>query len=71
MSATSNKSRILLFMMVVIALVFFITSFLAVAFSNNANAPNVATVGQQETAASNCIFVQTAEHRLFADCIFG
>ena len=69
MSATSNKSRLLLFLMVVISLVFFITSFLTAAFTGG----TVANSGQQQATAvegSNCLVVRTGEGMLLADCTF-
>lgn len=69
MSATSNKSRILLLMMVAIALVFFISSFLAATFSS---APaGTTSQAQQELSGSNCIVVRTAEDRLYGACMFS
>jgi len=69
LSATSNKSRLLLFMMVVIALVFFISSFLAAAITNGPAANT--GISQEQGSGSNCIAVRTAEHRLFGECIFN
>jgi hypothetical protein len=70
MSATSNKSRLLLFMMVVIALVFFISSFLAASFTNTPTT-NAGTVVQSSESTSNCILVRTGEDRFFGECGFG
>ena len=63
MSATSSKSRLVLFLLVVIALVFFITSFVAAAFTNSAG-----TGSQQATSQVSCIIVRTGEERMFGEC---
>jgi hypothetical protein len=64
MSATSSKSRLVLFLLVVIALVFFITSFVAAAFTNSAN-----TGGTQQAASQiSCTIVRTGEERMFGEC---
>ncbi len=76
MSATSNKSRIVLFLMIVIALPSFFVSFLAAAFTNGANdngdaattTTAASTTSQPEDSGSNCIIVRTAENRLFGEC---
>ena len=63
MSATSSsKSRLVLFLLVVIALVFFITSFVAAAFTNSIGA------GSQSSSQVRCIIVQTGEERMFGEC---
>ena len=64
MSATSSKSRLLLFLLVVIALVFFITSFVAAAFTNSVN-DNTQQAGSQVV---NCTVVQTGEEKMFGEC---
>ena len=63
MSATSSKSRLVLFLLVVIALVFFITSFVAAAFTNS-----VSSNTQQASSPANCTIVQTGEQKLFGEC---
>ena len=63
MSATSSKSRLVLFLLVVIALVFFITSFVAAAFTNNMSG-NI----QQASSQASCTIVQTGEEKLFGEC---
>ncbi len=65
MSATSNKSRILIFIMIAISLVFFIASFMAAAF-NNRTSPAGDVTG--EGSLADCIVVRTAE-RMFAECL--
>jgi hypothetical protein len=70
MSATSNKSRLLLFMMVVIALVFFISSFLAASFTNGPTT-NAGSVVQQPESTGDCIVVRTGEDRYFGECAFS
>lgn len=62
MSATSSKSRLVLFLLVVIALVFFITSFVAAAFTNNVNN------GQEAGSQVSCTIVRTGEERMFGEC---
>ncbi len=64
MSATSNKSKILIFLMIVISLVFFIASFLAAAF-NEKTSPASDIAGNNSLA--DCIVVRTAE-RTLAEC---
>lgn len=64
MSATSSsKSRLVLFLLVVIALVFFITSFVAAAFTNSIN-----TGSSQEGAQISCTILRTGEERMFGEC---
>ncbi|HKZ62118.1 MAG TPA: hypothetical protein VJZ68_06870 [Nitrososphaera sp.] len=60
MSATSSKSRLVLFLLVVIALVFFITSFVAAAFTNSVN-----TGSSQQVS---CTIVRTGEEKMFGEC---
>jgi len=62
MSAISSKSRLVLFLLVVIALVFFITTFVAATFTNNVN------TGSQGSSQVTCTIVQTGEERMFGDC---
>ena len=64
MSATSSKSRLVLFLLVVVALVFFITSFVAAAFTNSVNNGS----GQQATLQVSCTIVLTGEERMFGEC---
>jgi hypothetical protein len=63
MSATSSKSRLVLFLLVVIALVFFITSFVTAAFTNSVNSNS-----QQTSSPAICTIVQTGEDRVFGEC---
>ena len=64
MSATSNKSKLLIFLMIAISLVFFVASFLAAALAGDGAQP----VSQQvQPQFANCMVVRTAEHTL-ADC---
>ncbi|HUG97040.1 MAG TPA: hypothetical protein VMJ94_05820 [Nitrososphaera sp.] len=64
MSATSSsKFRLVLFLLVVIALVFFITNFAAAAFTNSVNTGS----GQQGSQVS-CTIVRTGEERMFGEC---
>lgn len=62
MSAISSKSRLVLFLLVVIALVFFITTFVAATFTNSSN------TGSQASSQVTCTIVQTGEARMFGDC---
>lgn len=64
MSATSNKSRILIFIMIAISLVFFIVSFMAAAFNRTSPSSDIAG----EEAVADCIVVRTAE-RMFGECL--
>jgi hypothetical protein len=64
MSATSSKSRLVLFLLVVIALAFFITSFVAAAFTNSVNTSN----SQQTNSLPSCTIVQTGENKMFREC---
>ena len=64
--STTSKSRIVLFLMVVIALVFFITSFLAATFSNGVN--TTVSNSQQPNANISCIEVRAAEERILGEC---
>ena len=65
MSATSSsKSRLVLFLLVVIALVFFITSFVAATFTNSVNTG----AGKQAVPQVSCTIVQTGEERMFGEC---
>jgi len=52
--------------MVVIALVFFITSFLAATFSNGVN--TTVSNSQQPNANISCIEVRAAEERILGEC---
>lgn len=63
MSATSSKSRLVLFLLVVIALVFFITSFVAAAFTNTVNSNS-----QQAASQLTCTIVKTGEQKLLGEC---
>ncbi len=64
-SATSNKSRMLILVMIAISLVFFMASFVAASISSE-QAPGV-TDAEQLSAYANCMLVQTGE-RILADC---
>lgn len=65
MSATSSsKSRLVLFLLVVIALVFFITSFVAAALTNSIN-----TGSGQEDVQISCTILRTGEERMFGECV--
>ena len=65
MSATSSsKFRLVLFLLVVVALVFFITSFAAAAFTNSVNTGS----GQQAGSQVSCTIVRTGEERMFGEC---
>ena len=66
MSATSNKSRLLLFLMIAISLVFFVASFVAAALAGNASAPP-STSSQVAPGLAHCMVVRTGE-RVMADC---
>ena len=66
MSAISSKSRLVLFLLVVIALVFFITSFVAAAFTNSIN--NYTGNTQQTTLQISCTIVRTGEESMFSEC---
>lgn len=63
MSATSSKSRLVLFLLVVVALVFFITSFVAASLSNSTR-----TGTQPTTSEVSCTIVRTGEQRMFGEC---
>lgn len=65
MSATSNKSRLLLFLMIAISLVFFVASFLAAALAGNGSPPSSTNEVAPELA--HCMVVRTGEGML-ADC---
>lgn len=64
MSATSNKSKLLIFLMIAISLVFFVASFLAAAIAGDGAQPSTQQVQPQ---FANCMVVRTGEHTL-ADC---
>jgi hypothetical protein len=53
-----------LFLLVVIALVFFITSFVAAAFTNSVNSGG----SQQGVPQASCTIVKTGEERMFGEC---
>ncbi len=65
MSATSNKSRMLILVMIAISLVFFMASFIAASISSE-QAPAISDP-EQASALANCMVVQTGE-RILADC---
>jgi hypothetical protein len=62
-SATSNKSKMLIFAMIVISVVFFVASFVAASLASEQAASN----GQIFAGLSNCMTVVTGE-RTFVDC---
>lgn len=64
MSATSNKSRMLILAMIAISLVFFVASFVAASISSD-QAP--AVTSEQMSGFVNCLVVQTGEQML-VDC---
>ena len=64
MSATSNKSRFILLLMVAIALVFFVASFLAATLAGERQA---ATDDAQTGELAGCMLVRTGE-AVLADC---
>jgi hypothetical protein len=69
MSATSNKSRLLLFLMIAISLVFFVASFLAAALAGSGSAPATSDNSSSQVAPelAHCMVVRTGE-RTMADC---
>ena len=62
MSATSNKSRLLLFLMIAISLVFFVASFVAASLAGNESSPQ-----STSSQVAHCMVVRTGE-RAMADC---
>jgi hypothetical protein len=62
MSATSSKSRLVLFLLVVVALVFLVTSFMTLALTSGVN-------GSESAAQLTCTIVQTGEEKMFGDCV--
>jgi len=68
--STTSKSRLVLFLMVAIALVFFIASFMAAAFSNGVSTTTTASNSQQAGADVSCIAVRTAEDRVLGECSY-
>lgn len=52
MSATSNKSRVFLLLMIAISLVFFMVSFVAAAFSGNPGPTSSASVDSSSSSSS-------------------
>ena len=66
MSATSNKSRLLLYLMIAISLVFFVASFAAAALAGNESAQS-STSSQVAPELAHCMVVRTGE-RTMADC---
>lgn len=66
MSATSNKSRLLLFLMIAISLVFFVASFVAATLAGNESAQS-STSSQVAPEFAHCMVVRTDE-RTMADC---
>jgi hypothetical protein len=65
MSATSNKPRLIILLMAAIALVFFVTSFLAATLAGE---PQAATNGDAQAGElAGCMVVRTGE-AVLADC---
>jgi hypothetical protein len=64
MSAISSKSRLVFFLLVVIALVFFITSFVTATFTNGVNTGD----SQQTGSPPSCTMVRNGEGREFGEC---
>lgn len=62
-SATSNKSKLLIFLMVAISLVFFVASFVAASIASE----QVASGGELPESLSECMTVVTGEQAL-VDC---
>jgi hypothetical protein len=62
-SATSNKSKLLIFLMIAISLVFFVASFVAASLASEQAASN----GTLPAGLTNCMTVVTGE-RAFVDC---
>jgi len=62
-SATSNKSKLLIFLMVAISLVFFVASFAAASIASD----QVASGGELPEGLANCMTVRTGEQTL-VDC---
>jgi hypothetical protein len=58
-------------MMMVIALVFFISSFLAASFSNPQPTTTAGTGSVDQAVGTDCFFVRTAEGQYLADCMFN
>ncbi|HEU4984973.1 MAG TPA: hypothetical protein VFT58_04985 [Nitrososphaera sp.] len=72
MSATSNKSRMFLLLMIAISLVFFMASFVAAAISNEQQPAPSSTAAmtptpEQAAALKGCMAVRTGENML-TDC---
>lgn len=63
MSATSNKSKLLIFLMIAISLVFFVASFAAASIASE----QVASSGELPEGLANCMTVVTGE-RTLVDC---
>lgn len=63
MSTTSNKSKLLIFVMIVISVVFFVASFVAASLASEQAAGN----GQMHAGLANCMTAITGE-RVFVDC---
>lgn len=63
MSATSNKSKLLIFLMVAIALAFFVASFVAASIASE----QAAVSGQPIEGLANCMTAVTGE-RALVDC---
>lgn len=62
-SATSNKSKLLIFLMIAISLVFFVASFIAASVASE----QAASTGELPANLANCITAITGE-RAFVDC---
>jgi hypothetical protein len=66
--STTGKSRLVLFLMAVIAVVFFVTSFVAAALSSNTAGTTAASPG---VPASDCIIARSADGRTLGECSFS
>lgn len=79
--STTSKQRIVLFLMVAIALVFFIISFLATAFTDGANISTTSSNNDSQQAHSSsssdavinvrCMAVRTGEDKVFGECRYS
>ena len=66
--STTGKSRLVLFLMAVVAIVFFVTSFVAAALSSD----NAATTGAgQAPPSGECIIVRSADGSVLGGCSFS
>ena len=63
MSATSNKSKLLIYLMIAVSLVFLVVSFVAASIASE----QAASGGELPAGPANCMTVVTGE-RAFVDC---